>query len=215
MPDAQTLLRLLTLSSANLPVGAYCYSQGLESAMENGLIHDEASTLAILRDVLELSLAANELVWLKHLLAADDSNFATLAAQYDAGRDTRENRLESRQMGKALATWQAGLTHQPVRKKTHGYLPEYARLCRDYAIGFSDAATAYAFAQLENGVLATVKTLPLGQMAGQRILWALHEDILATVANLSENTHPPSGNLPGLAGLQVRHESQYSRLFRS
>lgn len=209
------LLKLLALSSPSLPIGAYCYSQGLETAMESGAMHDEASCYDYLRDMLELSIAGNDLAYLQQMLTADDAAFSTLATRYDAGRDTAEIRLESQQMGNSLAKWRASLPEAASIDEHYGYLPEYARLCRLHQIEFSAAASAYAYATLENLTLTAVKTIPLGQMAGQRVLWRLQEDILREVDALVQRPHAPSGNLPGLASLQAQHETQYSRLFRS
>lgn len=76
MMPLNQLSALLTLSSANLPVGAYCYSQGVETAIEQGLIHDEKSGLAFLEDYLELYLLAFEIPYLKQLF---DPELATTA----------------------------------------------------------------------------------------------------------------------------------------
>ena len=59
------LLSLLTLSSTALPIGAYCYSQGVESAIDRGLIHDVASSIAYFVVVLEMLLVRFELPVLK------------------------------------------------------------------------------------------------------------------------------------------------------
>lgn len=78
------LLSLLTLSSTALPIGAYCYSQGVESAIDRGLIHDEASSIAYFEEVLEMLLVRFELPVLKRLMqySDDEENFTYWANFY-------------------------------------------------------------------------------------------------------------------------------------
>lgn len=60
-------------------------------------------------------------------------------------------------------------------------MPVYAQLCGQLGLNDADVLTAYTFTVLENQVLAAVKTVPLGQMSGQRILWYLHEQVPAAI----------------------------------
>lgn len=75
--NAAQLLKLLTLSSTALPVGAYCYSQGVESAIDQGLIQDERTSIAYFEEVLEMLLVRFELPVLKRLMQFydDDAQF--------------------------------------------------------------------------------------------------------------------------------------------
>jgi urease accessory protein len=77
-----------------------------------------------------------------------------------------------------------------------------------------DAVVAYLWAWLENQVMAAVKALPLGQTAGQKLLLALGEH-LEPIARAELDKAQWSNFAPGLAFLSARHETQYSRLFRS
>jgi urease accessory protein len=78
------------------------------------------------------------------------------------------------------------------------------------------ALAAYAFSWVENQAAAALKAVPLGQLAGQRIIVALREPIDAAVRRALD-TAPEQINTfaPQLGVLSARHESQYSRLFRS
>lgn len=217
--NAAQLLKLLTLSSTALPVGAYCYSQGVESAIDIGLIQDEASSKAYFEDVLELLLVRFELPLLQRLIqnAKDMGVFLPWAELYKASRESKELLAESQQLAFSLNAWIKDVLQIPVEvKKQYGFVPVYAELCARLNLNVMDALTAYCFTVLENQVLAAVKTVPLGQMAGQRILWHLHGLVPNAVARAVQLPDAVlSSALPHYAMLSMQHETQYSRLFRS
>ena len=217
--NAAQLLQLLTLSSTALPVGAYCYSQGVETAIDIGLIHDESSAIAYFEEVLEMLLVRFELPVLKRLMQHyDDSDeFLTWAHLYKASRESKELLAESQQLAFSLNSWIKDVLKKPVEvKKQFGFVPVYAQLCGRLELKDIDVLTAYTFTVLENQVLAAVKTVPLGQMAGQRILWHLHGRVPHAVEKaLKLKDEQLSSALPRYAMLSMKHETQYSRLFRS
>ncbi|WP_336138919.1 urease accessory protein UreF [Acinetobacter ursingii] len=217
--NAAQLLKLLTLSSTALPVGAYCYSQGVESAIETGLIQDEASSMAYFEEVLEMLLVRFELPVLKRLVQsyADDTQFLHWANLYKASRESKELLAESQQLAFSLNAWIKDVLKMPVEvKKQFGFVPVYAQLCGRLGLNEADVLTAYSFSVLENQVLAAVKTVPLGQMSGQRILWHLHSLVPQAVEQaLALQDDELSSALPRYAMLSMQHETQYSRLFRS
>ena len=213
------LLSLLTLSSTALPIGAYCYSQGVESAIDRGLIHDEASSIAYFEEVLEMLLVRFELPVLKRLMqySDDEVNFTYWANFYRASRESKELLAESKQLAFSLNAWIRDVLKQPVKvKKQLGFVPVYGSLCGTLGLNQTEVLTAYTFTVLENQVLAAVKTVPLGQMSGQRILWHLHALIPEAIARALELQDTEiSSALPQYAMLSMHHETQYSRLFRS
>ncbi|KJV40449.1 urease accessory protein UreF [Acinetobacter brisouii] len=217
--NAAQLLKLLTLSSTALPVGAYCYSQGVESAIQIGLIQDEASSKAYFEEVLEMLLVRFELPMLQRLMQsyADTEQFDQWAHIYRASRESKEFLAESQQLAFSLNAWIKDVLQIPVEvKKQFGFVPVYAQLCGRLELELVDVLTAYTFTVLENQVLAAVKTVPLGQIAGQRILWHVHgliPDAIQRAMQLQD--HDMSSALPNYAMLSMQHETQYSRLFRS
>ena len=104
--DPLALTRLLQLASPTLPVGAYSYSQGLESAIEDGIVKDAGSAASWIRDVLRFSVGSFEapLLWrMSGALADDDyAEFARWNTLFRSGRETAELRAETLQMGHAL-----------------------------------------------------------------------------------------------------------------
>ena len=217
--NAAQLLKLLTLSSTALPVGAYCYSQGVESAIEKGLIYDENSSKAYFEDVLEMLLLRFELPILQRLMQhfSQENEFLYWAHLYRASRESRELLAESQQLAFSLNAWIKDVLLLDVTvKKQFGFVPVYAQLCGRLGLNEADVLTAYSFSVLENQVLAAVKTIPLGQMSGQRILWHLHGLVPAAVEKaMALQDDEMSSSLPQYAMLSMQHETQYSRLFRS
>jgi urease accessory protein len=100
----------------------------------------------------------------------------------------------------------------PVPINDPAYPSAYALAVRHWKIEPREAVVAYLWSWLENQVMAAVKAVPLGQTAGQKILLELG----ARLDSISEVPEEAWSNLaPGLAVLSARHETQYSRLFRS
>ncbi|MEX1165903.1 MAG: urease accessory UreF family protein, partial [Hydrogenophaga sp.] len=117
MPDDSTgalgLLQLLWLASPALPVGGFSYSEGLEAAVDGGLVTDEASATAWLLDQLHLGLARSDLAVVAQAIPAWRSNdLARITELNDwvlLTRETQEFRLQVEQMGRSLHTWASTL----------------------------------------------------------------------------------------------------------
>jgi urease accessory protein len=222
MNNKVALTRLLQLASPALPVGAYSYSQGLEAAIEAKIVHDEAGTLAWIGDVLELNVARMEAPVFLRLFDAWTRGDAAAAARWNAlflaSRETAELRAETAQMGHSLARLFTELGHaHPFRQWDETAMPAaFAWWAARCEIDADASLVAYLWSWAENQVMAAVKAVPLGQSAGQRVLFALGERI-AQVAGRSQIIDDDSlgGFAPAFAILSARHETQYSRLFRS
>lgn len=221
MSHARSLAALLQLASPTLPVGAYSYSQGLESAIDSGLVRDEASTGRWIADGLQLVLARYEApVWLRLHAASAQSDLETLAhwnEDFLATRETAELRAETVQMGYSLVQLMRTLGHVLLLDAEEiAYPTVYAWACTRWEVDADDGLLGYLYAWVENQVMAALKAVPLGQSAGQRLLLALRDPITdaaqqaATLADEDLSTQSPM-----LAILSSRHETQYSRLFRS
>jgi urease accessory protein len=225
-PDTLPLLRLLQLASPALPVGAYSYSQGLEQAVEAGAVSDEPTAACWIEDVLRSSVARCEGSCLvAALLAADRGDCAGIAelnAWFLASRESAELRAETVQLGGSLVRLmdQLGGLPQPLVGCARA-LPEPAYPCAwglfacALRIAAAPAHAAYLWSWAENQVLAAVKLVPLGQSAGQRILFRLGATIAAL--GIARDVAPAhwTNFAPGLAAASAAHETQYTRLFRS
>jgi urease accessory protein len=227
MPSLLPLVRLLQLASPALPIGAYCYSQGLERVVEDGVVRDPESARAWIGDVLEFVVARGEAAIAWRLLSAardgDWQGFATWNGWFRASRETAELRAETEQMGSSLAklAGELGLLDEPARDALERVAPvtlpaAFALAARGFAVPDNAALTAYVWSWLENQVLAVVKLVPLGQVAGQRLLAALGATVPAAVMTAAAiGDDDVSAFAPGLALASARHETQYTRLFRS
>ncbi|MGV2288791.1 urease accessory UreF family protein [Trinickia sp. YCB016] len=221
------LTALLHLASPALPIGAFSYSQGLEAAIEAQLITDADSARDWIASGLANVLARGELPFLAHQIerwrAHDAAALAQADAEFLASRESAELRRETEQMGWSLKQLCVSLEWgEEARRAT---LAALTPLAQPTAFAFAalahDAATdaalaAYAFSWVENQAAAALKAVPLGQLAGQRIIVALRAAIDEAVTRAIE-TPPERINTfaPQLGILSARHESQYSRLFRS
>ena len=205
------LARLLQLASPALPVGAYSYSGGLESACEAGVVTDAASAQRWIGDVMEFSVARMELPMLFRMIQTQAWNEMFLAS-----RESAELRAETVQMGYSLNRLfkDLGLGEVPVEEPS--FPAAFAYAAAKWNIEPEAALQAYLWAWLENQVMAAVKAVPLGQTDGQRILLSLGDRVSSLAKKAMQMKDEDVGNFaPGLAMLSAQHETQYSRLFRS
>jgi urease accessory protein len=225
--DADRLLgraRLLQLVSPSLPIGGFTYSQGLEWAVEAGWVHDAAKVGDWLGGLLEDGMQRLELPVLARLHAAcragDRGEFAHWARVLYAGRETRELRAEERNRARALLTLLRDLGVPQVNDWADSLLlcqaAPFACAAVHWGIGVEDCALGYAWGWLESQVAAAVKLVPLGQTDGQRLLLELGACLPAVVdAGLRLDDASIGAAAPALAIASARHETQYTRLFRS
>lgn len=222
-----SLVRLLQLVSPILPVGAYSYSQGMESAVEASVVRDVAGAQAWIGDLLEYSIARMEVPTLVRLIeswsAGDDAAAERWNALFLASRETAESRAETLQMGYSLRKLLMELegTDEEARARLAGleeisFPAAFAFAVAQWQIPARPALVAYLWAWLENQVMAAIKLVPLGQTDGQRILLALGERLTGSAERAASLADDELGSFaPQLAILSSRHETQYSRLFRS
>jgi urease accessory protein len=202
------LARLLQLASPTLPVGAYSYSQGLEAAVEAGIVSDAASAEAWIADVLQFSIGGFEAPVLWRMMQGEELNDFFLAS-----RETAELRAETLQMGHSLKRLLEDLGLGSLASEEPSYPAAYAFAARRLQVDPRAALVAYLWSWLENQVMAAIKAVPLGQTAGQKILLSLGKRLEAIAGEAASASL--SNFTPGLALASTRHETKYSRLFRS
>ena len=218
------LLSLMRLVSPALPVGGYCYSRGLEQAVETGAVRDEASASDWIQALLTRSLArvdAPILARMHHAFRdADTSEVTRLSQLLLALRESSELIAEDRNMGEALGRLLIDLGHDSARswiqKPSTSFVTLFALTSWEWGITDVDAVAGYLFVTCESQMSAAVRLIPLGQTAGQRLLQHLSTRIPAVVQSAMELAEEDFGGfMPGLAMASAHHEEQYSRLFRS
>jgi urease accessory protein len=231
------LLQLIWLASPALPVGGFSYSEGLEAAVEAGLVRDERSVGDWLVQQLQASLARADLAVVAAAVDAarggDSVRLQHLDAWVRQTRETSELRQQSEQMGRSLSDWMSsvgwGDAGTPAVRESAGVpaSPQPTSQRPTYPVAFALAAArttapmrqialTYAFSWSENMVQAAIKAVPLGQSSGQRILALLAAAIPQAVTHaLALGDEERQSFTPMLAILSAQHETQYSRLFRS
>ena len=224
--QSATLLRLLQLASPSLPIGAYTYSQGLEAAIDAGKVSDEVSARAWITNSLGVVADFEAPILWRLLKAFSDRDTAAVTYWTEcfvAARDTAEFRAETIQMGYSLSKLVVDLkiadeslleilTSQPEIP-----LPTaFACAAEALAIPHEAALLGMLFSMIENQVLACVKSVPLGQVSGQRLLFSLHSPLEAAALHAQQLEDDELSNwAPGLSLLSMQHEVQYSRIYRS
>lgn len=226
-----TLTRLLQLTSPTLPVGAYTYSQGLEWAVESGRIRNENDAARWIGDLLDAAIGRFEAPLLATLMrhwAADGiDEIVRLDAEFVASRESAELRAETLQMGFSLKRLLGELATlaDPRLDRLRERLADWPRvafptvwsaIAAAWEIDAHDAVAGYLWAWAENQVMAALKAVPLGQAAGQRVLAELGARIPEVAERALLLREDQWSNLtPAYAICSARHETQYSRLFRS
>jgi urease accessory protein len=221
---AAALLRLLQLASPALPVGAFAFSQGLESAVALGFIDDEKSSHAWLSGTLSEGLGRLDLPILARLHRALGSGDEVALLRWSrylvASRESRERRLEDEQLGRALARLLAdqGVTAPDLfgGDENPPFASYFALGSVAFGIPLAETLLGFAFSWAENQVGALSRLVPLGQLAAQRVLAAIGTIIPETVSVALELPDAELGAcLPRLALASALHETQYTRLFVS
>jgi urease accessory protein len=216
------LLGLVWLASPALPVGGFSYSEGLEAAVDRGLVSDEQTAAHWLVEQLHLTLSRSDLAVTAQAIAAwragDAERVAVLNAWVLQTRETAELRQQTEQMGRSMVEWLKSV--QPEQAARVRAPLAYPIACALAVSGTQapvrQALLTLAFGWAENMMQAAIKSVPLGQSAGQRILLRLAAEIPAAIDNaLALGDDERQAFSPMLAILSAQHEIQYSRLFRS
>ena len=217
------LLGLLQLVSPALPIGAFAWSQGLESAFELGWVTNEDELGDWLEGVLEDGLTNCELPLLKRVQQAWAIGDGQTVAQWNdwlhATRETAELTDEDIRLGAALVRLLGSLEllpEQGLLPESPGYVTLFAWAAHVRRVPERQTLLGFAWAWLENQLAVACKAMPLGHTAAQRLTERLRPKLVAAVDNALQKDDQELGPvLPGLALGSALHETQYSRLFRS
>ncbi len=229
-----SLMQLMWLASPALPIGGFSYSEGLEALVHSEELATEKLASEWLRNQLHLTQARGDLAVVAKAIDAwqrnDLDQLSTLNAWVLQTRESSEFKAQTEQMGRSLLEWLRNHTTATPAK-----IEACAQLQPTYPVAFALAASstqagvrncllAYTFGWAENMTQAAIKSVPLGQSAGQRILSALAAEIPAAVDYALALDGPERDAAlpterqafsPMLAIRSAQHETQYSRLFRS
>lgn len=219
------LLHLLQLASSTLPVGAYSYSEGIEALAEAGSLDDRTALETWMIQELQFgAIRIEAAVMLRGYNACHSGDWQMVSnwnQWLSAARETEELRLQSLQMGRSLLRLLHDLQvldQQPTLLQGEGchFAIAFALAAVHWQIDLRPALLGYLHSWATNLVSAGVKLIPLGQTAGQQLLLQLQPVIQQTVeAVLTLEDGDLSSCSWGLSLASMKHETQYSRLFRS
>ncbi len=222
------LYRLLAWLSPAYPIGAFSYSHGVETAVEEGLIADRASLVAWLDSVLRRGTGAVDGAlfaagW-RAATEADWPAFDAIAERATAWRGTSEMALESRQQGGSFLSITRTAWPHPALDEVHRRLQgelalpvAMALAASVHGIALEQALAGYLHAFTANLISAALRAVPLGQTDGQIALAALEAAVhdATRMAIEVESLDEVGTATPLLDWCSLRHETQYTRLFRS
>jgi urease accessory protein len=225
--DHAALLRLMTWLSPAYPVGAFSYSTGIEWAVEAGDITDVASLQDWLAIMLAEGAGRNDAILFSETHRAvtrgDDDALAETAALAAALTSSRERHLETTTLGRAFvditcAAWPCEALNKlkllwpgPI-----AYPIAVGAACAGHAIALAPTLHAFLAALVANWISAGMRLIPLGHTDGQRLIAALAPVVAATSASALGATLDDLGSAAFRADLAgIKHEAQYTRLFRS
>lgn len=221
--DQLQLLQLLQLTSPSLPIGGFSWSQGTETAIEQGWLQGEADYARWLEGIIGSAFVSQEWPLLRKLQQAwqaQDLEQVRYWNQYAlALRETKELLLEDTQMGAALLRLMRDLDYSHAAlwsEPNTSYLTAFAMAATEKNIPLDAAAIGLAWSWLENQIAAALKTFPMGQTAGQRIFHRIAPHFPELLKQSMAVEDDDIGcSLPGVVLASMQHERQYSRLFRS
>lgn len=231
MSMTDPLYRLMAWLSPAYPVGAFSHSNGLEWAVETHAVRDRQGLVEWLRDVLRSGAGWNDAVLFVHAhraaSAADALRLRNVAALAAAANPSRERRLETVAQGAAFRRISRDAWNAPSLALLDGiedgdlaYPVAVATLAAGHGVALRPALVAYLHAVTANIVSAAQRLVPLGQTDGQRAIAALMDDVeaVATQAAALDDSDPflALGGCTLMADLaSMKHETQYTRLFRT
>ena len=225
--DSGALYRLMAWLSPAYPVGAFSYSSGIEWAVEGGDIRDAETLKRWLAVIITEGGGFCDAVFFVHahraIEANDDDALRTVAELATAFAPSRERHLETTAQGRAFveatrAAWPCAALDRlsatwdgPI-----AYPVAVGVAAAGHRVAVGPALSAYLHAVTANLISAGVRLIPLGQTDGQRLLAAFEAIVAATAARALATPLDQIGSAAFRADIAtMRHETQYTRLFRS
>ena len=221
------LFFLLQVNDALFPIGGYSHSQGLETYIQKGIVHDEKTAAEYISKKLKLNLACTDLLGVrlayKYALKEDVEALDTLEEILGASRIPMEQREASRKMGSRFTK----TIPMEKRKIFEEYLDArsgkpvshccaYGVFCAALGIEEEETLYHYLYAQTSAMVTNCVKTIPLSQSAGQKLLCGCYEEFEEILSRISDCTEDDLClSAPGFDIRGIQHEKLYSRLYMS
>jgi len=216
-----TLLYLLQLASPSLPVGAYSYSEAIETLVSQEKITDAATLERWIRAELKWGSIGLDVAIISRLYS-DSSRLDYWNSWLSAVRETQELKEQSHQMGfsllRLISTIEPTLASQlneQLNQEEVNFAIAYSALASYWRIPLKDAILGYLHSWVSNLVAAGLKLIPLGQSEAQKILLSLAPNIIDKAQYILTAKELPYSCSWGLSLASMEHANLYSRLFRS
>lgn len=221
------LYRLMTWLSPAYPIGAFSYSSGIEWAVEAGDIADSGTLRHWLEAMLTAGGGMSDGILFSHahraVTCGDDAAFAEVAELAAAFVPTRERFLETTTLGRAFlevtqAAWPCPALARLVEiwRGPVAYPVAVAAACAGHEVPLGPALHAFLTALSANWISAGVRLIPLGHTEGQRLIRSLEPAVATTAQRALAARLDDLGSATFRADIaSARHETQYTRLFRS
>lgn len=226
MKDAD-LYRLMAWLSPSYPVGAFSYSHGIEWLVETGDVKDADSLAAWVRDVMLFGSGRNDAIFFTEAYRAvadkDPARLQSISELAGAFVATAERYLETTSQGRAFAATTCTAWKSPTldplladEDAVIAYPIAVGIAAADHGIDINAALSAYLHAFAANLVSAGVRLIPLGHTAGQIVMTRLEAVVAQTAAiGLVSSPDDVGGAAFMMDVASMKHETQYTRLFRS
>lgn len=231
MTEGTAKFFLLQVNDALFPIGGYSHSYGLETYIQKGLVHDEDSAEEFIHKRLEYNFLYNEFLAVRlgweYAVSGNLAAISCLEEIMEAGKIPRETREASRKLGSRFIKTLSALEipcensvfeeYREARKgKSVHHAVAYGVFCGAAGITGEEALEHFLYAQTSAMVTNCVKTIPLSQSSGQKLLsgcYPLLQKLTAKVTELGEEWLGLSG--PGFDLRCMQHEGLYSRIYMS
>lgn len=218
LPEGRALLRLMAALSPAFPVGSFSFSHGLERAVQDGLVSDPRSLQAWLRDLIEKGSGWNDAVLFAAAWNSGEAEELGVVAELGSAlAGSRERLAETTLQGGAFAAAsQVWDSQGPSAGAEAPYAVAVGAFARRQDVPLRPALAAFLQAFASNLIQAALRLAPIGQSAGLRVLAGLETAILKTASRAAESTLEELGSACMMSEISaMRHETQYSRIFRS
>lgn len=231
MTEGTAKFFLLQVNDALFPIGGYSHSYGLETYIQKGIVHDEDSAEEFIHKRLEYNFLYNEFLAVRvgweYAVRGDLTAISRLEEIMEAGKISRETREASRKLGSRFIKTLSALEiprenrvfeeYREARKgKSVHHAVAYGVFCGAAGITREEALEHFLYAQTSAMVTNCVKTIPLSQSSGQKLLsgcYPLLQKLTREVKELGEEWLGLSG--PGFDLRCMQHEGLYSRIYMS
>lgn len=218
--SAAARLRLMAWLSPAFPVGGFSYSHGLERAVHDGLVGGRAELSAWLTDLVELGSGWNDAVlfaesWRR---ANQESDLTEIAELAEALAGSRERHMETMLQGAAFLKAAAAWPHPVIETLPEGcpYCVAVGAVSGAHGVALEDALAAFLQAFLTNLLQAAIRLGVVGQTDATGLIADLEAPVLSIANRAAGSTLDDLGGCAIVSDIvSMRHETQYSRLFRS